>query len=70
MVSCGIVLYCSIVNILCDCVRETEEREEEVQWYCCRLYPFIISDGNKRTRNFCVDVAHHLGEPHYICVSM
>ena len=28
------------------------EHEEEVQWFCCRAYPFIFLDCNKRTGKF------------------
>ena len=64
----------SIVTRLCMvlfCIgRETAKHEEEVQWICCRLYPFIFMDCNKKNGNFFVDVAHRLGEPHYIYVSL
>ena len=61
----------SIVNRLGIVLEERLwEREEEVQRFCCRVYPFIFLDCNKRTSNFFVDVAHRLGEPRYICVSL
>ena len=67
----GMVLYCIVLETISVIVWEILwECEEEVQWSCCRLYPFIFLDANKRTRNFCVDIAHLLGEPHYICVSL
>ena len=46
------------------------EHEEEVQWFCYKVYPFIFLEYNKRTGNFFVDVARRLGEPRYIYVSL
>ena len=47
------------------------EREEEVQWFCCRAYPFIFLDWDKRTGNFfCGRIPSFGWTTLYLCLSV
>ena len=60
--NCNTTVYCSVE--LCKTIymivwERLWESEEEVQRVCYRLYLFIfVGLYNKRTSNFCVDLAH------------
>ena len=63
------ILFC-IVNNLCDCVGETMRAGRGSAAVLLQAISLHFLDCNKSTDNFFVDVAHHLGEPHYIYVSL
>jgi len=66
---CGIVLYCSIVKILWLCEKTVSARRGSVR-YCCSA-SLHFQDGNKKTGNLCVDVAHQFGWTMlYLCLSV
>ena len=47
------------------------EREEEVQRFCCRVYPFIFLDWNKRTGKFVCGRSPSFGwTTLYLCLSV
>ena len=61
MTEYGIVLYWK---------RDYESVKRKCYGFATGCIPSSFWTVIKRTGNFFVDIAHRLGEPHYICVSM
>ena len=63
------VLFC-IVNTLCDCVGQIESMKRKCKGFVASCIPSSFWTEIKGLENLFVDVAHRLGEPCYIYVSL